>query len=230
MSKKRARTVDLAPPEQPNHGLKFHYELRNEWQRELWDLIHQQDNRIIFIEGSAGSGKTWIATAAACNAYLSKRTRKIHLCRPYVTAFEQYGYLKGDLNEKLQPMLLPILDIIDGMTHGGPDKKKLEEALVYEGMGFLRGRTFNNWVIADEQQNSTFEQLKLLVTRVGKFCKMIITYDPTQIDNPNSGIRNFVKYIEDVPGVIVYRLPPEAQVREPIVQRILNALPVNLRD
>jgi phosphate starvation-inducible PhoH-like protein len=218
----RKRPVDLLPAEKPDHDGRFHIELKNQWQKEAWDLIWKNENRLILLEGEAGTGKTFIATAAVCKALLTKRTRKIHLCRPYVSAHEQYGYLKGDLNEKLAPILLPVMDIIEQLAAGG-DRKKVEEALIYDALGFLRGRTFNNWVLADEIQNASFDQLKLLATRIGKGCKMICSYDPTQVDNINSGIKHFVKQIKGVNGVIHYKFPPESQVREPIVQDIIAA-------
>jgi phosphate starvation-inducible PhoH-like protein len=229
MTRKRHIKQELALPEaaQPNHAGKFTIELKNQWQKELWDTIHKQESRLVFIEGEAGSGKTHIATAACCNAYLTKRTRKIHLVRPYVNAFESYGYLKGTLEDKLLPMLMPILDIVETM---GGDKKKFEEALQYEAFGFMRGRTFNNWVIADEQQSSTYEMLKLLTTRIGRGCKMLVTFDPSQCDIKQQEITKFIDDIRHVKGVVHYRLPPEAQVREPIVQDILASLNKKVTD
>jgi phosphate starvation-inducible PhoH-like protein len=225
----RKRRLELLPQEQPNHGGRFHVELKNSFQKQAWDLIWKPENRLIFLEGEAGTGKTFIATAAACKALLDKRTHKIHLCRPYVSAHEQYGYLKGDLNEKLAPILLPVMDIVEQLATGG-DRKKIEESLVYDALGFLRGRTFTNWCVGDEIQNATFDQLKLLTTRIGRGCKMILTYDPSQVDNVRSGIVDFVKYIDKVKGVIHFRFPPESQVRESIVQDILAALPKTISE
>lgn len=217
----RKRHVDLLPAEKPDFAGRFHVELKNQWQKEAWDAIWRPENRLILLEGEAGTGKTFIATAACCKALLDKRTRKIHLCRPYVSAHEQYGYLKGDLNEKLAPILLPVVDIVEQLATGG-DRKKIEESLVYDALGFLRGRTFNSWVLADEVQNATFDQLKLLVTRIGRGCKMICSYDPTQIDNIYSGIVQFIKDVKGVNGVFHYKFPPESQVREQIVQDLLS--------
>lgn len=225
----RKRPVDLLPAEKPDHAGRFHVELKNQWQKEAWDAIWRPENRLIFLEGEAGTGKTFLATAAVCKALLDKRTRKIHLCRPYVSAHEQYGYLKGDLNEKLAPILLPVMDIIEQLASGG-DRKKIEENLVYDALGFLRGRTFTSWVLADEIQNATFEQLKLLTTRIGRNCKMIASYDPTQCDNVNSGIKSFVEKVKRVKGVVHYKFPPESQVREQIVQDILASLSVRIQE
>jgi len=207
----------------PNHNNKFHIDFKNEYQKELFNTINDPKNKLIFIGGGAGSGKTFIAVAAATKAFLEKKTRKIHLCRPYVTALnESYGYIPGDLSDKLAPILLPIYDQLDNLVGNGLDRKRVEEALIYEAMGYLRGRTFNNWVIADEMQNGTFEALTLLTTRIGKYCKMIITYDPYQKDVKNSGIEEFVETVDGISGVKNILLPPEAQVREELVQSIIN--------
>ena len=218
----RKRPIDLLPAERPDHAGRFHVELRNEFQKHVWDEIWKVENKLIFLEGQAGCGKSFLATAAACKALLDKRTRKFHICRPYVSAYEEYGYLKGDLHEKLAPVLMPIMDIVEQLAHGA-DRKKIEDALVYEAFGFMRGRTFNSWVIADEAQNCCYEQLLLLCTRIGKGCKIIVTYDATQVDNPRSGILKFIKEVNQVAGVKHIILPPEAQVRETIVNSIIAA-------
>lgn len=221
--------IALSPAEKPNHGGRFHVELRNEYQQSAWNEIWKPENKLIFIEGNAGCGKSFLATAAACKALLDKRTRKIHVCRPYVSAYEEYGFLKGDLHDKLAPVLMPIMDIIDQLAYG-PDRKKIEEAITYEAFGYMRGRTFNSWVVADELQNCCYEQLLLLCTRIGKHCKIIASYDSSQIDNPRSGIKQFIKDVNGVSGIKHIYMPPQSQVREPIVNEIISACSKRVKD
>lgn len=226
MSKKRARTVELSPPEQPNYGSKFHYELKNQWQKELWDIINSPKNQIIVIAGEAGTGKTFLAIASAINQLLNKRIRRIHITRPCIyTGGDEHGFIPGTLQDKLHPWLLPILDNVRRTTTAeGKDFKLVTESLVFEPLGMLRGRTMEDcFFICDEASNCTWHQMMTVATRTGHRCKTIFTGDDAQTDIKNSGFMDFYRRMSGVEGVACYTIPPEGQVRSAIVQRIIDA-------
>lgn len=206
----------------PSHT-RWHFNFLNNYQKEAWDAIEK--NEVIFLLGPAGTGKTQIATAYAAQAVLQKRARKFLLTRPMVTT-EQMGFLPGDANEKLHPFLIPILDSLDECCgKDGQDRKRIDEAMEFAPLAFMRGRSFN-WSIAmlDEAQNATTEQLKLFLTRIGKRSKLIITGDPYQSDLKNSGLMYIVDKLQDIEGVAIIKLPDAAQVRNPIITKMLERI------
>lgn len=201
---------------------KFAFHFLNAEQKAAWEAI--EANEITFLIGPAGCGKTQIATAYAAKAFLEKRARKILLTRPMVCT-EQMGYLPGSSDEKIHPFLIPILDSLDACCGaGGQDRKRVDEALEFAPLAFMRGRTFNHSVaILDEAQNATLMQLKLFLTRIGRRSKLIITGDPFQSDLHHSCMEN-VSNLQGVPGVAIVRLPVESQVRNPIINRVLERI------
>ncbi len=201
---------------------RFAFNFLNGDQKRAWEAV--EANEVTFLLGPAGCGKTQIATAYAARAFLERRARKILLTRPMVCT-EQMGYLPGSSDEKIHPFLIPILDCLDACCGaGGQDRKRIDEALEFAPLAFMRGRTFNHSVaILDEAQNATPMQLKLFLTRIGRRCKLIVTGDPHQSDL-RDGCMDMVANLEGVPGVAIVRLPHEAQVRNPIINRILERI------
>ena len=160
---------------------KYNFSFANEHQKNAWDVIEKND--ITFLLGAAGTGKTQVATAYAAQAILNKKARKFLLTRPMVTT-EAMGYLPGNSDEKLLPYLIPILDCLDEVVgKESPDRKRIDENMEFAPIGFMRGRTFNYATcIIDEAQNCTVSQLKLILTRLGRRSKIIVTGDPFQSD------------------------------------------------
>jgi phosphate starvation-inducible PhoH-like protein len=147
------------------------------------------------------------------------------MTRPCIhTGGDEHGFIPGTLSDKLHPWLLPLLDNIEQTCPlKGQDHKRVQEALRFEPLGMLRGRTFNDcYVIADEMSNATFHQCMTVATRHGKKCKTIFTGDVAQADIKNSGFMDFYNMVLGLEGVVCYTLPPEAQTRNPIVSKILE--------
>jgi phosphate starvation-inducible PhoH-like protein len=181
--------------------------------------------------GPAGTGKTYLAVACAVEALESQRVSRILLVRPAVEAGEKLGFLPGDLAQKIDPYLRPLYDALYemlGFEHVG----KLIERHVIEvcPLAYMRGRTLNNaFIILDEGQNTTSEQMKMFLTRIGFGSKAVITGDITQVDLPRgtaSGLAQVVKFIEGVEGIGFTWFTPRDVVRHPLVQRIVEAYEV----
>lgn len=227
MSKKRRKLelLDTTTPQPiiPISHAKYHFSFLNDYQRQAWDTIEK--NEVTFLLGAAGCGKTQIATAYAAQSILSKRARKFLLTRPMVTT-ESMGYLPGSSDEKLLPYLIPILDCLDECCgRDGQDRKRVDEAMEFAPIAFMRGRSFN-WATAilDEAQNATVAQIKLFLTRIGKRSKLIVTGDPYQSDLRDSGLMHVVDRLQGIEGIGIVRLPDAAQVRNPIISKILEKL------
>jgi phosphate starvation-inducible PhoH-like protein len=178
--------------------------------------------------GPAGTGKTYLAVACAVEALQTDRVRRIVLVRPAVEAGERLGFLPGDLTQKVDPYLRPMYDALYEML--GYDKvSKLIERNVIEiaPLAFMRGRTLNDaFIILDEAQNTTVEQMKMFLTRIGFGSKAVVTGDVTQTDLPNnrlSGLRHVMDVLHGVPGVSFTRFSSMDVVRHPLVQRIVQA-------
>lgn len=209
----------------PNHNNKFHIDFKNEYQKELFNLIQNPKNQMIIIAGEAGTSKSFTAITAAVQSLLNKRIQKIHMTRPcVVTGGDEHGFIPGSLQEKLHPWLLPLMDNIEKTCPiSGQDYKKVAEALRFEPLGMLRGRTMDNcYFICDEASNCTFHQLMTVATRHGKKCKTIFTGDIAQTDIRNSGFEYFYQMMDGIEGVVCYTLPPAAQTRSDLVTRILQ--------
>jgi len=186
------------------------------------------DNDLLFAIGPAGTGKTYVAIALAVRALRYREVKKIILSRPAVEAGENLGFLPGDLKDKLDPYLLPLYDALNDMI---PTKKLndfMEEKIIeIAPLGFMRGRTLSNaFVILDEAQNATNNQLKMFLTRMGENSKFVVTGDLTQIDLKNkadSGLFHAQKILSNINGVAVVNFNANDVVRHKLVQHIVNA-------
>ena len=191
-------------------------------------LSQIQSNAINFGIGPAGTGKTYLGVACAVDALENDRVRRIVLVRPAVEAGERLGFLPGDLSQKVDPYLRPLYDALYEML-GFDRVGKLIERNVIEvaPLAFMRGRTLNDsFVILDEAQNTTPEQMKMFLTRIGFGSTAVITGDITQIDlprNQHSGLKQALKILGDVDGVTFTRFTSRDVVRHPMVQRIIEA-------
>ena len=178
--------------------------------------------------GPAGTGKTYLAVAAAIESLESEQVRRIVLVRPAVEAGERLGFLPGDLSQKVDPYLRPMYDALYDMM--GADKvTRLIERNVIEiaPLSFMRGRSLNeSFVILDEAHNTSVEQMKMFLTRIGFGSRAVVTGDITQIDLPNrqeSGLKNAMRILDNVDGVAFTIFTPKDVVRHPLVQRIVEA-------
>jgi len=183
---------------------------------------------ITFGVGPAGTGKTYLAVACAVDALERQEVRRIILTRPAVEAGEKLGFLPGDLNQKVDPYLRPLYDALYEML-GFEKVAKLVENNVIEvaPLAYMRGRTLNeSFIIVDESQNTTKEQMKMFLTRIGYNSKAVVTGDITQIDLPNgkmSGLRQAIEILDDVKGISFSFFQAGDVVRHPVVQRIVEA-------
>lgn len=191
-------------------------------------IAHILDNTITFGIGPAGTGKTYLAVAAAVDALERQEIRRILLTRPAVEAGEKLGFLPGDLSQKVDPYLRPLYDALFEML-GFERVEKLIERNVIEiaPLAYMRGRTLNDaFIILDESQNTSIEQMKMFLTRIGFNSKAVITGDVTQIDLPRhitSGLRHAIEVLRDVRDVSFNFLQSLDVVRHPVVARIINA-------
>ncbi|TWH71475.1 phosphate starvation-inducible protein PhoH [Azomonas agilis] len=186
------------------------------------------DNDINFGIGPAGTGKTYLAVACAVDALEREQVRRILLVRPAVEAGEKLGFLPGDLAQKIDPYLRPLYDALYEML-GFEHVARLIEKQVIEiaPLAYMRGRTLNNsFIILDESQNTTLEQMKMFLTRIGFGSTAVITGDVTQVDLPRgtpSGLAHVIKVLNQVPGISFTHFQPKDVVRHPLVQRIVEA-------
>ena len=195
-------------------------------QKKYVDLLKKKT--ITFGIGPAGTGKTYLAVAIAVNAYKEKQVEKIILTRPAVEAGENLGFLPGDLQEKVNPYLRPLYDALQEMLGLDSFSKMMERGTIeIAPLAYMRGRTLSNaYVILDEAQNTTKEQIKMFLTRLGENSKMVITGDLTQIDLPSghtSGLKHAVKILKDINDIGIIRLSEKDVVRHPLVQQIVKA-------
>jgi phosphate starvation-inducible PhoH-like protein len=183
---------------------------------------------MVFAIGPAGTGKTYLAVAMAVSALLSKTVGRIVLARPAVEAGERLGFLPGTLQEKVDPYLRPLYDALFDMLDAEKVEKYLEKGVIEVApLAFMRGRSLNEaFIILDEAQNATPEQMKMFLTRMGFGSRAVITGDITQIDLPagkRSGLLEAIDVIAGVAGVSFIYLNERDVVRHPLVQRIIKA-------
>ena len=195
-------------------------------QRRYVDAIEHHD--LTFGVGPAGTGKTYLAVAMAVSAYMNKRVSRIVLTRPAVEAGEHLGFLPGTLQEKIDPYLRPLYDALFDMIDSEKVEKLVERNVIeIAPIAFMRGRTLNDcFVILDEAQNTTVEQMKMILTRQGFNSKMVVTGDHTQIDLPGgkrSGLLNAIDVLSGVEGISFIRFDERDVVRHPLVQKIVKA-------
>ena len=195
-------------------------------QKEYVNAIMKQT--VTIGVGPAGTGKTYLAVAAAVAAFRDKQVNRIILTRPAVEAGERLGFLPGDLQSKVDPYLRPLYDALFDMLGAETYQKYLERGNIEVApLAYMRGRTLDDsFIILDEAQNTSREQMKMFLTRMGFGSKVVITGDVTQIDLPAdkvSGLKEAMKVLRDVEGVAVCRLTKEDVVRHVMVQRIIEA-------
>jgi phosphate starvation-inducible PhoH-like protein len=191
-------------------------------------LSNIQSHDISFGIGPAGTGKTYLAVASAVSALESEKVRRIVLVRPAVEAGEKLGYLPGDIVQKVDPYLRPLYDALFEMLGVERVNKLIERNIIEVApLAFMRGRTLNeSFVILDEAQNTTVEQMKMFLTRTGSSSAAVITGDITQIDLPHgkvSGLKHVIQILSDEPGISFTFFKSKDVVRHPLVTRILNA-------
>ena len=184
-------------------------------------------NTITIGVGPAGTGKTYLAVAAAVAAFREKAVNRIILTRPAVEAGERLGFLPGDLQNKVDPYLRPLYDALYDMLGAETYQKYLERGNIEVApLAYMRGRTLDSFIILDEAQNTTREQMKMFLTRLGFGSKIVITGDITQIDLPSdkvSGLKDAVRILDNVPDIAICRLTASDVVRHALVQRIIAA-------
>ena len=201
-------------------------------QKGYVDTIRRKD--IVFGIGPAGTGKTYIAVAMAVNAFKNKEIQKIILARPAVEAGERLGFLPGDLQEKVDPYLRPLYDALyDVLGRESALRLKEKEVIEVVPLAYMRGRTLDNsFIILDEAQNTTPEQMKMFLTRMGFGSKVVVTGDVTQIDLPRgkkSGLIEASKILKDVKEIGFCYMKDADVVRHQLVKKIINAYDVYYR-
>lgn len=198
-------------------------------QRRYVDAI--AEHVITFALGPAGTGKSWLAVAMAVQALHSKSVQRIILTRPAVEAGERLGFLPGDLMAKIDPYLRPLFDALHDMVGADNAQKYLERGVVEVApLAFMRGRTLNNaFIILDEAQNTTPEQMKMFLTRIGFGSKIVVTGDTTQVDVPDgrSGLAGLERVLTDIDGLTFVHLEYTDVVRHKIVADIVAAYETN---
>lgn len=199
---------------------------RSENQQKLLQAYNEND--MLFAIGPAGSGKTYVSIALAVRALKNKEIRKIILSRPAVEAGEKLGFLPGDMKEKIDPYLQPLYDALQDMIPAQKLNEYMEQNVIQIApLAFMRGRTLNDAVvILDEAQNTTTQQIKMFLTRMGQNTKMIITGDMTQIDLPHSvksGLKEAREVLDGVKGIAFVEMNDKDIVRHKLVTRIVNA-------
>lgn len=237
-----ASTTDLLNQEEKSHSsgqsdVSIATKLRNVLPRTAHQadyVKHMQTSDLIFCDGPAGTGKTYLAVAVGVSLLLAGKIDKIILSRPAVEAGEKLGFLPGDMREKVDPYLRPLYDALNDMLPA-------EHVLKYLGTGeievaplaFMRGRTLSNaFIILDEAQNTTPVQMKMFLTRLGNNSRMVVTGDQSQIDLPNgvfSGLKDALETLEGVDGVKFVFFTDKDVVRHPLVSRIVHAYDVKQR-
>ncbi len=207
-------------------GRKRPVSAKNETQRKYIEAIRRYD--VVFGIGPAGTGKTYLAMATAVSALLKREVSRIILVRPAVEAGEKLGFLPGDLYEKVNPYLRPLYDALYDMIETEKANKLVERGdIEIAPLAFMRGRTLNDsFIILDEAQNTTTEQMKMFLTRLGFNSKTVITGDITQIDLPsgrNSGLIEVQKILENIEGIQFVYFTNRDVVRHKLVQQIIKA-------
>ena len=195
-------------------------------QKKYVDAIKK--NSIVFGVGPAGTGKTYLAVALAVSAMKNHEIDRIILTRPAVEAGEKLGFLPGDLTEKVDPYLRPLFDALQEMMGEDNYLRHIESGKIeIAPLAYMRGRTLSNsFIILDEAQNTTKEQMKMFLTRMGENSRIVVTGDVTQIDLPHSvesGMKNALEVLKDVEGIKIVQLTAKDVVRHELVTRIINA-------
>jgi len=199
---------------------------RTPHQQEMVDKYRTHD--LIIATGPAGSGKTYMAVALAVRALRNREVKRIILSRPAVESGENLGFLPGDLKEKLDPYLQPLYDALLDMMPARKLKEFMEDNIIQIApLAFMRGRTLDNaFVILDEAQNASVNQLKMFLTRMGEYAKFAVTGDITQVDLPDpnkSGLIHAKKILSDIPGIAIIEFSSKDIIRHKLVEQIVRA-------
>jgi phosphate starvation-inducible PhoH-like protein len=226
-SKKKPKVIDatneLNIPSVYRNRLKPRTDNQKEYIRTL------AENTVTFCQGVAGSGKTHIAIGMALEYLLEDKVKKIIITRPVVESGEKIGYLPGTAEEKLHPYLLPLLDEVNHFIPSSYyTSLKTNNKIEIVPLGLMRGRNFHNaFIVADECQNASYDQLKMLLTRIGRESKMILTGDTSQSDlhrHMQGGFYDMISALEGTDGIGVSRLDHSDIVRNPIIGKIISRL------
>ena len=199
---------------------------RTKNQQQIIDSFKTSD--MVFIEGPAGTGKTYLSIALAVKSLKEKTAKRIILSRPAVEAGEKLGFLPGDMKDKIDPYLQPLYDALEDMLPQAKLQDMMDKHVIQIApLAFMRGRTLNDAiVILDEAQNTTSAQIRMFLTRLGWNSKMLITGDLTQIDLPQtqkSGLKEAIKILNNIEGISIVRLGQKDIVRHKLVTRIVDA-------
>lgn len=225
MKKAIAKNVKNVTSKATKYSGSFHIEFKNSSQGLAWAAFKQHD--VLFLVGPAGTGKSYLACAFACEQILAKERHKIIITRPIVSAGEDLGYLPGEFENKVQPYMMPMYDCIDKLVgREGPWRDKVNSAVEVCPIAYMRGRTFDDAIcIFDEAQNATMMQLKLFLTRFGENSKIIITGDPTQSDlGGEVALTNVMHRLSGVDGVGVVQFKSNSIIRHQLVGKIIERL------
>ncbi|EFM4996363.1 PhoH family protein [Escherichia coli] len=227
---KEARVLEQSAESVPEYGKAVNIKtkrgvIKPRTPNQAQYIANILDHDITFGVGPAGTGKTYLAVAAAVDALERQEIRRILLTRPAVEAGEKLGFLPGDLSQKVDPYLRPLYDALFEML--GFEKLIERNVIEVAPLAYMRGRTLNDaFIILDESQNTTIEQMKMFLTRIGFNSKAVITGDVTQIDlprNTKSGLRHAIEVLADVEEISFNFFHSEDVVRHPVVARIVNA-------
>jgi phosphate starvation-inducible PhoH-like protein len=209
-------------------GLKKPITPQTKGQARYISLLANPDNGLVFGIGPAGTGKTFLAVAAGVAELMSGARQRLIVTRPAVEAGEKLGFLPGTLEEKVDPYMLPIWDSLrELMGQEQMERRMARGEIEVAPIAFMRGRTLKNaFVIVDEAQNTTIAQMKMVLTRLGRDSRMVVTGDPGQVDLPGiqqSGLRHALQILSDVEGINVHTLTAADVVRHGLVSRIIDA-------
>jgi phosphate starvation-inducible PhoH-like protein len=226
-NKKKSKVIDATQELQAPQLYRNRLKPRSENQKEY--IRTAAENTITFCQGVAGSGKSHIAIGMALEYLLDNKVKKIIITRPVVESGEKIGYLPGTAEEKLHPYLLPLLDEINHFISAAEyTSLKTNNRIEIVPLGLMRGRNFHNaFIVADECQNASYEQLKMLLTRIGNNSKMILTGDTSQSDlhrHMQGGFYNMVSALNGVDGIGLAVLNNSDIVRNPIIGKIISRL------
>ena len=199
---------------------------------QAYYLRNLEDTDLVFGVGPAGTGKTYLAVASALSQVLTRKKRKLVLTRPVVEAGESLGFLPGDLAQKISPYLRPLYDAMESLIPYETIQRMEEQRIIeIAPLAYMRGRSLNNcYVILDEAQNTTKEQMKMFLTRIGEDTRAVITGDVTQIDLPQkhrSGLLNALDVLQEIPDIRFTYFGTRDVVRNPLVQKIIDAYDSN---
>jgi phosphate starvation-inducible PhoH-like protein len=217
----------LSPKEKSNFENKFTVP-KNKHQDQYVNMLKQSTKKIIVVSGPAGTGKTLFATEYGLRNFLLGSYEKLVFTRPSVSVDEDLGYLPGTLEEKMAPWVRPIYDVLYQFITPNEVKQHMEDKIIeIAPLGFMRGRTFKNtWIVADEMQNSTISQMKMLLTRLGENSRLIITGDLEQFDKPNeiNGLEDFLNKFKGKrsSSISSFQFERDDIQREEVVKEILE--------